>query len=127
MESLTSKELGDFASLLNTQANVVRRILSEFASTHSRGIPGSGWDEHAQINLRVACHQRTLNEGDQIEVEIELANTQRTAVRLVRIEDAAPAGFEPLENPSGLHVADGSLDFDDMDPWIVRLLVAVQS
>jgi hypothetical protein len=113
MESLTSEEMGDFASLLNARANVVRRILSEFATTHSRSIRGAGWYEPVSIGLHVTCHQRTLIEGDHAEVEVELANVDKATIRLVRLEGAVPAGFELARNPSDFRLEDGSFNLDD--------------
>lgn len=96
-------------------------------STHETAVGLDGF-EYSNIQARVTCRQRTFDQGEKIEMNIELANAGKAPAKLVRIENAVPDLFDLVEQFSGFHAEDRSIDLNGstlgpLNTRLVRLFV----
>lgn len=66
--------------------------------------------EHELIHVNLIVHQKEVAVGQDLDLEIQLANLGKSAALLTRLDDIVPKGFDIAEEPSALHVENGSLN-----------------
>jgi hypothetical protein len=66
--------------------------------------------EHPDVHANIIVNRNELNVGENLEVEIELANVGRGTALLDRIEGAIPNGFEIVEKLQTYRVESGNVN-----------------
>jgi KaiC/GvpD/RAD55 family RecA-like ATPase len=66
--------------------------------------------EHEFIHANLITQQKEVAVGDDLDVEIQLANLGKTAALLTRVEDIIPEGFDIVGEPETFRVENGGLD-----------------
>ncbi len=66
--------------------------------------------EHEFIHANLIVHQKEVAVGQDLELEIQLANLGKSAALLTRVDDIVPEGFDLAEEPKTFHVENASLN-----------------
>jgi tetratricopeptide (TPR) repeat protein len=85
------------------------RVLTAPTPTHEEAV-GSERFEHADIQANLIVHQKELQVGEDLKLEIELVNAGRGPAVLVKLSDIIPTGFELVDKPEIYRVEDSYLN-----------------
>jgi hypothetical protein len=66
--------------------------------------------QHAEIRANLVAREKELKIGEDLELEIELANAGKGPAILVQIENVIPQGFVLAEMPQAYRVEDGCIN-----------------
>jgi KaiC/GvpD/RAD55 family RecA-like ATPase len=74
--------------------------------------------EHEFIHANLIVHQKEVAVGQDLDLEIQLANLGKSAALLTRVDDIVPEGFDLAEEPKTFHVENHSLNMKEkrLDP-----------
>ncbi len=66
--------------------------------------------EHADVQASVIARQRSMNVGEELDLEIELVNAGKGPAQLMKVEELVPEGFELTGKPEPYRVEDSYLN-----------------
>ncbi|HVP17121.1 MAG TPA: ATPase domain-containing protein [candidate division Zixibacteria bacterium] len=66
--------------------------------------------EREFIHANLIAHQKKIAVGEDLDLEIQLANLGKTAALLTRVEDIIPEGFDIVGEPKTFRIDNGCLD-----------------
>lgn len=83
--------------------------------------------EHADIQANIIVHHKEVNVGENLELEIELANPGKGVALLTEIAEVIPEGFELIRRPENYRLEDNRINMKGkrLDPLKTEEVVLV--